>query len=93
MPAPVATRNVVVLNATGLCLRGASSIAQLARRFEAKTEIVKGEHRVHATDVLQVLSLAAVQGTELVLEAAGPDADEALDALENLFKARFNLTG
>jgi phosphotransferase system HPr (HPr) family protein len=91
MSDPVAPRNVLVSHPTGLCLRGASAIARLAQGFEAKIEIVKGEQRVHATDVLQVLSLTAVVGTQLVLEAVGPDAEEALDALAALFEAKFNL--
>ena len=91
MSGPVVTRNVVVSNPTGLCLRGASSIARVAKGFQAAIEIVKGEHRVHATDVLQVLSLTAIAGTQLVLEAAGPDAEAAINALAALFEANFDL--
>jgi phosphotransferase system HPr (HPr) family protein len=39
---------------------------------------------VPAKSILGVLSLGAVQGTEITLEADGPGAEEALDALTSL---------
>jgi phosphotransferase system HPr (HPr) family protein len=86
------TRTVVVSHPAGLCLRGASSISQLARRFQSRIEIVKDGERAIATEALQVISLVAACGTQLVLEATGPDAEEALDALEELFADNFGLT-
>lgn len=88
-----ATRMVVISHPTGLCLRGATAIAKTSRQFQSKIEIAKQDRRVHATDVLQVVSLGAGQGTSLVLEAAGPDAEEALDALVELFESNFGLEG
>jgi phosphocarrier protein len=87
------TRTIVVSNPTGLCLRGASSIRQLALGFQARIEIVKDGQRVGATDVLQVVSLAAECGSQLLVEATGPDAREALNALEKLFANNFGLIG
>jgi phosphocarrier protein len=72
MSANTACRTVVMSHPTGLCLRGASAISQLARRFRSKVEIVKDDQRVNATDVLQVVSLGAACGAQLVLEATGP---------------------
>ena len=46
---------------------------------------------VDARDILQLLSLGAVQGTELTFTATGPDADEVLDELAELFASRFGL--
>ena len=83
------TRTIVVSHPTGLCLRGASSIRQLARGFQSRIEIVKDGQRVSATDVLQVASLAAECGSQLLVEATGPDAREALEALEDLFADHF----
>lgn len=86
-----ATRSVVMSYPTGLCLRGASSIRQVACGFQSKIEVAKGGERVSATDVLQVVSLCVECGSQLVIEATGPDADEALDALEKLFAENFGL--
>ena len=84
-----ATRTVVVSLPEGLCLRPSYSVAQLARDFKSRIEIVKDGERAIATDVLQVISLGSPCGTQLVLEATGPDAEEALDALEKLFANDF----
>jgi phosphocarrier protein HPr len=87
-----ATRTVVVSHPTGLCLRGASAICQLARGFQSRIEIVKDGQRVSVTDALEIVLLAAECGSQLVLEATGPDAEEALDALMKLFADNFGLT-
>ena len=53
---------------------------KLATRFESKVEVVKGNERVDGKSILGILTLAAAEGTTLSIEAAGPDAQEALDA-------------
>ena len=65
-------------------------IAELVRRFDARVMMVKDRERVESTDVLQVLSLGAGPGCELLLEAVGGDAEEVLDALARLFSDNFN---
>ncbi len=74
-------------------MRGASSICQLVRGFQSKIEIVKDGQRVSAADALEIVLLVAACGSQLVLEATGPDAEEALDALVKLFADNFGLTG
>ena len=86
-----ATRTVVISHPTGLCLRGVSAICQLARGFQSRITIVKDGQRV-STDALEIVLLAAECGSQLVLEATGPDAEEALDALMKLFADNFGLT-
>ena len=87
----VSARTVVVAHPNGLCMRGASAIAQAARGFQAKIEIVKAGQRVSTADPLEIVLLAAEHGTELVVEATGPDADDAVDAMGILFAGKFGL--
>lgn len=84
-----ATRNVVVSNTQGLHIRAATAIANTVRQFHSKVELVKNQLRVEGTDVLQILSMGADSGTQLVLEATGPDAHEALAAVVRLFSDKF----
>ncbi len=84
------TRNVAVTNPEGLHLRAATLIAELTRQFDSSVLLIKDHQRVKGTDVLQVVSLVAKQGEELVLEATGQDAEEVLDALEKLFADNFS---
>ena len=84
-----ATRTITVTNSDGLHARAATLVAELLRKFPAAVQIVKGTQRVDASNVLQVLSLGAAEGETLILEAAGEGADDALDALEQLFAGNF----
>jgi phosphocarrier protein HPr len=90
MSEPAAKRTIVVANRQGMHARPAVLIATAARKFDAKVEIVKGNERVDAKEVLQLLMLGAAQGQSLVLEAMGEDAEQALDALEQLFIRKFD---
>jgi len=70
-------------------MRAATLVAELVRRFEAKVELTKDCECVEGTEVLQILSLGAAQGEQLVLDATGPDAEEVLDSLVELFASNF----
>jgi phosphotransferase system HPr (HPr) family protein len=80
----------MVANTEGVHARAATLVSRLVRRFQAKVELSKGYERVVATEVLQVLSLGAGQGDQLLVEASGPDADAVLDALGRLFEHQFS---
>jgi phosphotransferase system HPr (HPr) family protein len=85
-----ATRTVTVANPDGLHIRAASLIAKVTGQVPAKVELVKGSQRVDATDVLQIISLCALEGDQLLLEATGSNADAALEALAELFANGFD---
>jgi phosphocarrier protein HPr len=69
--------------------RAATLIAEVVRRHQSKVSLRKGPERVEGTDVLQIMSLGAGEGDEVLLEAAGNDAEVVLDALAALFDGRF----
>ena len=83
------TQQVVVSNEQGLHARPAEVFVKTASQYQAKIEVVKDGQRVDGKSILNVLTLAAVKGTQLHLEATGPDAQSALDALAELFKHNF----
>ena len=85
-----ATRTVTVANPDGLHIRAASLIAKLTGQVPAKVELIKGGQRVDATNVLQIVSLCALEGEQLLLEATGRDADAVLEALARLFEKKFD---
>jgi phosphocarrier protein HPr len=47
------------------------------------------DHRVDGKSIMQLLMLAATQGTGLIIEASGGDAQEAVDALVALVESTF----
>jgi len=72
---------VIVSNPAGLHARPAAAIVQAVRRFKSKVEIRKENEVVDAGNILDLMTLCATQGTELLLTAKGPDADQVLDAV------------
>jgi phosphotransferase system HPr (HPr) family protein len=84
------SRRVVVTNPQGLHARPADLFVKTASRFAAKVEVVKGHERVDGKSILAILTLASVQGTELVIEATGQDAQAAVDALAQLVAQNFS---
>ena len=79
--------------AGGLHARPAELFVSLAIRFDAEIEVVKDDQRADAKSMLHVLTLAAVQGTELRIEAVGSDAVAAVDALAELVVSDFEVNG
>lgn len=67
-------------------MRPMGAFAQLAARFESSVKVSREGQSVNGKSILDLMLLAAVQGTELTIEVAGPDAQAALDALINLLK-------
>ena len=84
------SRNVVVNNPQGIHARPANLIVRRLQSFQSKVEFIKDSQRVDAKSILDLLTLAAEQGSQLVIEATGPDAQQALDAVAELFAANFS---
>jgi phosphotransferase system HPr (HPr) family protein len=76
-----ATRTVIISNRTGIHVRAAMEIDNLARRFDAKVRLSNKGVCAEDTTVWELLKLGAWVGDELLLEATGPEAQSAVDAL------------
>ena len=85
----VAEGIVEVKNKLGLHLRAASTLAQTAARFASTVTVTRARETVSARSVTGLMMLGAGSGTKLKLRAEGPDADEALKALQALFANKF----
>jgi phosphocarrier protein HPr len=86
------TTRVTIKNRLGLHARPAMTFVDLASTFGAKVTV----HRTDAADeqidgksIMQVMMLAATQGTELEIAAEGDDAEEACDRLKKLVDSGF----
>lgn len=76
-------------NSLGLHARPAGKISQEAQRYAASITVHSGGMEADAKSILDLLTLAAPQGTELRLRARGADAAEAVSALSRLFEDMF----
>jgi len=84
--------HVVVRNKNGLHARPSSVLAENALRFpETTITIHRGTLSVDAKSIMELLLLEAAFGTELLLVADGPQADEAIQELSQLFDREFDV--
>ncbi len=65
----------------GLHARPAGEFVALAGTFESEISVSRGAEWVDGRSVLSLLSLAASNGTKLLIRAIGSDALEAVTAL------------
>jgi phosphotransferase system HPr (HPr) family protein len=63
--------------------------ARQAMQFQSRIELVFENERVDGKSILHLLTLGARKGTQLLIEADGPDAEEAVEALAELVEHRF----
>jgi len=86
----VLQRAVPLLHRTGLHLRAAGRFAEMAGQFGADIRLNVAGRAVNGKSVLDILTLGAGPGVELLIEAEGSDAESALDCLEALVRNNFD---
>jgi phosphocarrier protein HPr len=87
---PVIRRQVELTNSYGLHLGPAGKFVKLASRFQSEIRVIHNGAEINGKSILDLTLLAAECGTRLDLEARGPDASEAIDALCRLVAAEFH---
>jgi len=83
-------KKVTIINKLGLHARAAVKFVNLANRFTSSVRIEKSGNEIDGKSILGILTLAAVQGSEITLTISGKDEQAALDALTSLILDRFN---
>ncbi len=75
-------RKVKIHNPQGLHARPASAFVKIANKFESEVTVRKDDEAVNGKSIMGLMTLAAIQGTMIEIEASGPDADKAVAELE-----------
>lgn len=81
---------LTIVNEVGLHARPASLFVQTASRFDSQIEVHFGSRTVNAKSILEILTLGAGEGSEIVVSAEGKDADQALNSLRLLVESDFS---
>ena len=81
---------VKVVNRLGLHARPATAVADLAQQFKSTIALRRDSEEIDGKSIMQIMLLAATQGVELDVIARGEDADEACQALSDLFARGFD---
>lgn len=81
-------KSVTVGLEAGLEARPIALLVQNASQFASSIYLVIDEKRINAKSIMGVMSLALMNGTEVVIDAEGPDEAEAIASLEAFFSAK-----
>jgi phosphocarrier protein len=83
------SRAFPIVNKRGLHARASAKFVQLADSFDALITVSKDGTSVGGTSIMGLMMLAASPGCSITVEASGPEAGAALDALEKLVADKF----
>ncbi len=89
MAEPIVRRELTITNALGLHARPAAMFVQLASKFASEISVERGGERVNGKRIMGIMMLAAGKGLKITVTAEGHDAENAVNALEELVNNRF----
>jgi phosphocarrier protein HPr len=84
-----AARTVEIVNKRGLHARASAKFVKLATEFDAEVRVARDGTVVDARSIMGLMMLAAGPGSTIDIEAEGPEAAKAVDALAELVADRF----
>jgi phosphocarrier protein HPr len=88
-PTKSLSKTVTIVNELGLHARSAAKLAEMAKRASRPVWIEKNGDRVDATSIIDILTLAAMQGTSLRIVIEDPADSQTLNDIVHLVEAGF----
>jgi phosphocarrier protein len=82
-------KKVLIKNKLGLHARAAVKFVNVANRFRSSVKVEKDGDEIDGKSILGILTLAAVQGSSIILKVSGDDEQKALEALAVLVDNKF----
>ena len=82
-------KEATIINKLGLHARAASKLVNCASSYSSAVWLKRGDREVNGKSIMGVLTLAAAQGTTLLIRTDGKDEQEAIDGLQQLINERF----
>lgn len=81
---------VTVINETGIHARPASNFINATKKYKSEITVrnlsMENSYPVNAKSIMSVLSIAAVKGSRIEIQAIGEDEEEAVNNLIELVK-------
>lgn len=82
-------KQVVVKNTLGIHVRPAAALAQTAKKFTCDVQVIKDGIAVNAKSPIDLLTLASVKGTTLIIKAEGQNSEQAVREVAALIESGF----
>ena len=84
------SERIEISNKLGLHARASAKLVELARQYRSTVTLAKDHDAVDGKSILGLLMLAAAFGETIEVRAQGPDEEEAVGAIRDLFQRKFD---
>jgi phosphocarrier protein HPr len=84
------TRELVIVNKSGIHARPAAMFVKTANRFACDIFVEKDGEKINGKSIMGLMMLAAGPGSKITLHIKGTDALTAIAELEALVKRKFD---
>ena len=83
-------KEITIINRLGLHARPAAMFVRISSRYRSEVWVEKEGEQINGKSIMGLMMLAAGQGSKLLIRCEGPDADKAMEELEELIQKKFN---
>ena len=84
------SRTLTICNTKGLHARASAKFVKCAEAFDAEISVSRDGMTVPGTSIMGLMMLAAARGCDVLVEASGPEANQAVEALDDLVGRMFD---
>jgi phosphocarrier protein len=84
------TRELTIINKSGIHARPAAMFVKTANRFGCDIFVEKDGEKINGKSIMGLMMLAAGPGSKVTLHVKGTDATAAIAELEELVKRKFD---
>ncbi|MFA6350266.1 MAG: HPr family phosphocarrier protein [Candidatus Omnitrophota bacterium] len=77
-------KELIIKNKQGLHARPAALFVQIANKFDARITVKNEQESVNGKSIMGILMLGAENGSKIILEVEGSDAEAAINELEKV---------
>ncbi|MGE3142006.1 MAG: HPr family phosphocarrier protein [Hyphomonadaceae bacterium] len=81
---------MAIVNVRGLHARASRKLAEIALRYDSTITVRREDEAADARSLMDLMMLGAGLGSEIEIEADGPDEAEAVAAIAALVSAKFD---
>lgn len=83
-------KELEIVNQRGLHARASAKFVKCVEVYDANVTVSRDGQSVPGTSIMGLMMLAASIGTLVTVEASGPQAEQAMQALQNLVASKFD---
>ena len=83
-------KEVTIKNKAGLHTRPAATLVKLAAKFQSEFVIIKDGMEINGKSIIGVMTLAAEQGSTVIVRFDGSDEEAAANDIIGLFERGFD---